>query len=228
MDLDPSLIAAVKGFEGFAPKSSWDYKQYTNGYGTRAQSPNETIDPATAEARLNAELGKAQGQVDALGVQNMPPGVRNALTSLTFNAGPGWMNSGLGEAVKAGDWNKAQGLFLNYNKAGGQENPGLMARRQQEAQWFGQPTAPFQAIPPAQAPQGMPLFGAQMAAGTPSAAGLSGAPQQAPANPAASLGSFFGQMSAPPAQAPAMPMASRPAPPDLSKLYAFLQSQQVS
>jgi lysozyme len=134
--LDPSLVSAVQGFEGFAPKASWDYRQYSNGYGTRASAPGEVIDQSTANQRLMGELGKAQGQVDALGVQ-MPPGVRNALTSLTFNAGPGWMGSSLGQAVKSGNWDAARSIFLTYNKAGGKELPGLTERRQAEAGWFG-------------------------------------------------------------------------------------------
>jgi lysozyme len=139
--LDPSLTAAVKGFEGFTPKAQWDYKQRSNGYGTKAQSRDEVIDQPTAEARLTSELGRAQSQVDEF-APGLPPGARKALTSLTYNAGPGWMKAGLGDAVKSGDLDKAQSLLLTYNKAGGQENPGLTARRQQEASWFDQPAVP--------------------------------------------------------------------------------------
>jgi lysozyme len=136
--LDPSLVTAVKGFEGFTPKAQWDYKQHSNGYGTKAQSPNETIDQPTADARLTSELGKAQASVDSF-APGLPEGARKALTSLTYNAGPGWMKAGLGDAVKSGDMDKAQSLLLQYNKAGGKEEPGLTARRQQEASWFDQP-----------------------------------------------------------------------------------------
>jgi lysozyme len=212
--LDPALIAAVKGFEGFTPKASWDYKQHSNGYGTRAQSPGETIDRATAEQRLTGELGKAQAQVDSLGVP-MPPGVRNALTSLTYNSGPGWMQSGLGAAVRAGDWDKARGIFLTYNHAGGQVNSGLTARRQAEAGWFdqpavqeanaGAPVAGFQAIPPASIPA--PPSGA-MPAPLPPVPSFQAIPQQ---------------------EAPNMPVLGIPQqlrqPPDMRELLAFLQSQ---
>lgn len=149
--LDPNLIAAVKGFEGFAPQASWDYKQYTNGYGTKATAPGETIDRDTAEQRLQAELLKAQAAASAVN-PSAPPGVQNALTSLTFNAGPGWANSGLGDAVRAGDWDTARQHFVQYNKAGGQVNPGLVSRRAAEAAWFD-------AAPPA---PGAPLIAPQM------------------------------------------------------------------
>jgi lysozyme len=47
------------------------------------------------------------------------------------------MTSGLGSAVRAGDWDAARQLFLQYNRAGGQYNPGLANRRAAEAAWFG-------------------------------------------------------------------------------------------
>ncbi|WP_157088717.1 glycoside hydrolase family protein, partial [Bradyrhizobium jicamae] len=73
---------------------------------------------AVYEQRFQDEIGKAAASVDAFN-PNLPPGVRAALTSLTYNAGPGWQQSGLGQAVKAGDWDKAQSIFLQYNHAGG-------------------------------------------------------------------------------------------------------------
>src|SRR5258706_133976 len=106
MDFDPSFLDAIKGFEGYSEKPQWDFKQWTSGYGTRASGPDEAIDKATAEQRLTDELAKAAGHVDSMGV-NMPQGARNALISLTYNAGPGWMKAGLGDLVRSGDWNGA-------------------------------------------------------------------------------------------------------------------------
>jgi lysozyme len=154
MALDQSYLDAIKGFEGYSPNASWDYKQYSSGYGTRAQPGDENI-PADQrqgvyEQRFQDEVGKAASSVEAF-APNLPPGVRAALTSLTYNAGPGWQQSGLGAAVKAGDFDKAQQIFLQYNKAGGEVNPGLVARRQKEAAWFtGQPqNAPASPAAPA-------------------------------------------------------------------------------
>lgn len=132
--LDPYLVDAVKKFEGFTAIPGWDYKQYSSGYGTKTNDPNERIDKVTAEKRLNSELTSARKYVDSLGV-SLTPGQRNALTSLTFNAGPGWINSGLGQAVKKGDWDTASKLFLSYNKAGGEVSPGLVSRRKAELGW---------------------------------------------------------------------------------------------
>lgn len=155
--LDPSLVQAVKGFEGYTPKAQWDYKQHSVGYGTRGK-PGEVIDQPEAERRLGDELTKAQNIVQQF-APGAPEGVKKALTSLTFNAGAGWTQSGLGQAVKQGNWQEAQRIFLQYNKAGGQTLPGLVNRRQQEAQWFGQQpqTQPAMALGgPQQAPQPQP------------------------------------------------------------------------
>lgn len=199
-DLDPSLLDSIKGFEGFSASPNWDYKQYSNGYGTKATGPDESIDETTAHQRLSDEVSRAADKVDSLGVQ-MPPGARNALISLTYNAGPGWMQSGLGDLVRAGDWTGARDRFLQYNKAGGETNPGLVKRRTAEAAWFDQPqqtaqqsapqpTPAFQQIPPAQAPMNIAPF-AQSAP----------APQQQQQSPS----SFYSMMPASPGQAPQFP-----------------------
>ena len=135
--LPPDLVQSVKQSEGFAPRAQWDYKQHTNGYGTRAKMPGEVIDQAEAETRLNSELGKAALMVQQF-APDAPMGVKKALASLTYNAGPGWMNSGLGQAVKAGNWKEAEQRFRQYVKAGGQTLPGLVDRRNREAAWFNE------------------------------------------------------------------------------------------
>lgn len=137
----PGFEDRIKQIEGFTPQAQWDYKQHSNGYGTRAFFPGEIIDRNEAARRLRLELGQAAGHVDNMGVQ-MTPGQRDALTSLTFNAGPGWQRAGLGDAVRAGNWDAAQQHLLQYNKAGGAVEPGLVKRRAQEAQWMAGDTGP--------------------------------------------------------------------------------------
>lgn len=136
MPLDPPFLDAIKKFEGYTPKASWDYRQHSVGYGTKARFPGETIDQAEADRRFQQEIGSARGYVRGLGVP-LQPGQEAALTSLTFNAGPGWINSGLGQAVRAGNWDEASRRFVQYNKAGGQVLPGLQSRRNQEVAWLG-------------------------------------------------------------------------------------------
>lgn len=87
--------------------------------------------------------------------------------------------------------------------------------------------APFQAIPPAAAPAGMPLFGPQTAggAGAPSPSS-SGAPS-APANPGAALGSYFAQLPASPPMADILP-PDRSAMARSAILQSYLQSLRQS
>jgi lysozyme len=222
MALDPEYLDAIKGFEGYAPAASWDYKQYSSGYGTKAQPGDENIPPdqlkAVYEQRFQDEIAKAAAHVDSIN-PNLPPGVKAALTSLTYNAGPGWSQSGLGELVRSGDLQGAATRLQEYNKAGGEVNPVLVARRAKEASWFGgsapaaqpqtasaspasPPSGPLQAIPQ----QAAPIF----AQAQPQAQ-----PQQAQGG-----GSLFGQMPAEQAmQAPPIFYAPRRSP-DLSKLRA--------
>jgi lysozyme len=213
--LDPQYIEAIRGSEGYAPNAFWDYKQNSSGYGTRAQQGDENLPPeqlkAIHEQRFQDEIAKAAAHVDAIN-PNLPPGVKAALTSLTYNAGPGWSQSGLGELVRKGDMEGAASRFLEYNKAGGEVNPGLVARRQREAAWFGG-QAPSGAAPaPASpvSPPGAPLM----------------APQQAPIFPAqaqqAQQGGGF-QMPAEQMQAPPIFYAPRRQP-DLSKLRAAFKA----
>jgi lysozyme len=201
-DISLNLINAIKGFEGFTPKAQWDYKQNSNGYGTKAAYPGERIDQETANQRLLTEAGKASNFVNSF-APNAPQGVRDALTSLTFNSGTKWANSGLGKLIQAGDYQGAQQRFVQYNRAGGQVNPGLDNRRQAEVKWFnGAPSSvPQQAM--LGAPQAPPGHQApQMAAGasvSPQAnTGISAnysAPQTnsgTPINYAAAIQSAFG------------------------------------
>jgi lysozyme len=128
-------VGEIRNFEGYDPRAKWDYKQWTNGYGTKARFPGEAIDRDEAQKRFDAELESARGYVRNLGVQ-LTPGQEAALTDLTYNTGPGWTNSGLGQAVKAGDWDTAKQRFVQYNQAGGAPHPALIKRRNQAVSWF--------------------------------------------------------------------------------------------
>jgi GH24 family phage-related lysozyme (muramidase) len=136
-----SFVAQVKRSEGFSPAAKWDVKQFSSGYGTRANFEGETISKEEADRRFSVEFAKAARVVDSVN-GTLDPGTKAALTSLSYNAGSDWVRSGLGDAVRAGDLDKAKSLFLQYNKAGGETNEGLANRRYREAQWFGSAEAP--------------------------------------------------------------------------------------
>lgn len=139
--LAPPFVDAIRKSEGFTPVAAPDFKQLSYGYGTKAPAPGATIDKATAETKLNEDLTRAAAIVDRVN-PNLPQGVRAALTSLTFNAGADWVNSELGNRIRAGDYEGAKARFLQYNQAGGQVNPALVERRRQEAEWFNAAATP--------------------------------------------------------------------------------------
>src|SRR6516162_9622695 len=139
--IDSPHVLAVKGFEGYSPRATWDYKQYSGGYGTRA-TPGQQFTPQSADSALQDEWYKAKTAVDRF-APGLPQGPRDALTSLTFNAGSSWMKDRLGKAVRAGDMQTAAQLLQQYNHAGGRPLPGLTQRRQEEGRWMlGQPPSP--------------------------------------------------------------------------------------
>ena len=134
-------IEGVKRFEGYTAKPTWDVNAYRAGYGTRA-NPGEAMTKERAEADLQDELWKSARMVDKA-YPGIPEGPRAALASLTFNAGAGWMNAGLGKAVREGDWPTAQRLLAQYNRSEGRVLPGLTSRRLEEGNWMagGEPQA---------------------------------------------------------------------------------------
>lgn len=140
-NIPAGFVSAIKASEGFTPKAKWDVNRHSIGYGTKANSPDETITREEGDKRFGVELGKAAKFVDSIN-PDLDPGTRAALASLTYNAGTAWASSGLGDAIRRGDIAAAKQSFLQYVNAGGEANEGLMARRYREAQWFGQPEAP--------------------------------------------------------------------------------------
>jgi len=136
-----NYLDAIKTFEGFTPKAQWDYAQFTNGYGTKALYPGEAISPEEAERRFASEIAAARSIVDKHAA-GWDEGTKAALTSLTFNAGSRWINSGLGEAVRNQDIEGVKQSFLQYTKAGGEVLPGLVRRRLAEFDWIGSGAAP--------------------------------------------------------------------------------------
>jgi hypothetical protein len=91
---------------------------------------------AIYEQRLDNELARAANIVDQF-APGLPSGTRNALIDLTYNAGSAWTSAGLGQSIRAGDMEGARTRFLQYNRAGGQENDTLVNRRMTESNWFG-------------------------------------------------------------------------------------------
>lgn len=138
--VSPELVDKIKKLEGYRDTKYSDFKQTSIGYGTKYQPGDENIPPdqrkAVFEQRMLTELGRAANIVDTFS-PGLPSGTRDALISLTYNAGSAWTSSGLGAKIRAGDFEGAKQNFSQYIQAGGQPNPALGTRRATELGWFG-------------------------------------------------------------------------------------------
>ena len=134
------LIEAIKQKEGFSANAYWDSKQYSIGYGTKANSTVETIDRTEAERRLREEVGSSSATVDSLARQfglNLNQNQRDALTDFAYNVGGGALRNVMSRAN--GNLSAIPQILTEYNHADGQVNNGLTARRAWEGQLFMSP-----------------------------------------------------------------------------------------
>jgi GH24 family phage-related lysozyme (muramidase) len=136
-NVSEQLVNFVKKKEGFSAKAFWDHKQYSIGYGTKANGPDEVIDEAEADRRLREHLEKTQKAVVEYGQQkgyNWNQNQVDALSSFVYNLGTG----ALDQVTKGGTRTDSEiaDAILKYNKASGQVNAGLTKRRNEELAMF--------------------------------------------------------------------------------------------
>lgn len=146
MQPSANLIGFIKHVEGFSPRAYQDPPHntrglYAIGYGHQIQ-PNEqhlrtaVLTEAEATAFLLKDMSYVVAQTNKAITKPIPQGTFDALVDLGFNAGAGasiktaevWNNTG--SAIDT-----AAHLAL-YNKANGQVNSNLVARRAKEASWI--------------------------------------------------------------------------------------------
>ena len=139
-----TLVEHIKQIEGFTAKAKWDYKQYTNGYGTEAKSADEVISEAEADRRLRIKLQETQDYVSSFLNKNgytYNRGQLDALTSFTYNLGPGGLKQLTNNGTRSFD--EIREKMSQYNMAGGKELAGLTKRRQQEIELFSGNATPI-------------------------------------------------------------------------------------
>lgn len=145
------LTEMVKAFEGFSKYPVWDYAQYSVGYGT-ACPPDKLeeyrrsgISEDEAQALLEQEMARAGTYVDRwLTEQQLPTTTyqRDALVSLTYNIGPGWLTAPgyayFRSVLTDTDTTELELVqaFARISRAGGETLPGLVERRICEAHLF--------------------------------------------------------------------------------------------
>ena len=132
-----SLYDYIKRKEGFRSNVYDDVGGVpTIGYGRTGGS----LEPTTREAedawlqkRVDSDRAYVQDYANKYGY-NWSPEQTDALTSFVYNLGRG----GLDQLTKKGtrDDSMIGSKILEYNKAGGQQQPGLVTRRQEESAMF--------------------------------------------------------------------------------------------
>ncbi len=141
-------VEMIKKWEGFSAKPYWDYRQWTVGYGTRVpdgkleeyQTNGISVEEATVHLKLMLEdMGRSvNGFIDKFGL-NINQNQFDALMSLTFNCGTGWVyeTSTLRTSIIDG-WTGSDLLFAigQWSTAGGETQAGLIRRRLAECNMY--------------------------------------------------------------------------------------------
>lgn len=131
------LTSFIKSKEGFVSCAFLDGSQYTNGYGTEANSSTECIGEAEAISRMNADLATRRTFVTNYGINNgysWSSTQIDALTSFVYNLGTGKLTKLTAGATRT-DAVIVDKILL-YNKASGVVSSGLQKRRNEESAWF--------------------------------------------------------------------------------------------
>ena len=162
MSLSQAGLNLIKSHEGLRTTAYQDpVGVWTIGYGhTGTAKPGQKITEAQAEQLLRQDVGWAQDAVRKNVKVPLTQGQFDSLVSFTFNLGAGALGrSTLLKKLNAGDYAGAQAEFGKFVHAGGRVLPGLVRRRNEEAQMFGNQRpqggtapAPQPSTPPAPAP----------------------------------------------------------------------------
>jgi GH24 family phage-related lysozyme (muramidase) len=109
MDKD-AIVNQLKKDEGFSPKSFWDNKQWTYGYGCCAPSKGVTISEVNATIMLSKRVDQAiEEYYDIFEYQPINDNRQGALVNMIFNLGKqGVINfHHMIAAIKIDNWKEA-------------------------------------------------------------------------------------------------------------------------
>jgi GH24 family phage-related lysozyme (muramidase) len=132
-----NIVEYLKIKEGFSEKAYWDVKQYTIGYGTKTDNPNEIITREEAEARLTQRVAIDREYIKNFGKEkgyDWNDCQVDSLTSFAFNLGRGSINQVTAGGTRSNEQIK-ESMKL-YDKAGGKALSALTTRRKFESDWF--------------------------------------------------------------------------------------------
>lgn len=136
-------LALIKRFEGFRSRPYRDaVGVWTIGYGeTRGVGPNtRPVSEKEASQQLKRRVDRDYfPSVKALPTfRKLKQNQVDALVSFVYNVGPGGIssNTGVGRALRSGQFKLAADKLLDWDRAGGRALPGLTRRRREERQLF--------------------------------------------------------------------------------------------
>ena len=141
--MSDSGLKLIKAAEQFTATPRWDRTQWSVGYGTWTDNPDEMITEARASDLLKERVASISGNIIARSRVPLTQDHVDALTSLAFNIGESALfghgkrePSTLWKKLQANDFAGAATEFRRWNRAGGVTLPGLTKRRQREAELF--------------------------------------------------------------------------------------------
>ena len=149
----------IKSTETFVPKAYWDFKQYSIGYGTKANSKDEVIDEKEANVRFEEHVQESFDIVLKFAKKHNYKFTQNqadALTSFVYNLGPGSLKQVTNNGKRTIE--EIQNAILLYNKVRSsktnelEELEGLTKRRQAEVQFFNEGKIAQEKIKPTSPP----------------------------------------------------------------------------
>ena len=134
----PSARLLVMQFEGCPLQAYWDRygRCWTIGWGHTGTdvAPGLAWTQDQADAVLDQDLAQAAHLLALYSPTVSKPGQVAALTDFIFNLGPiAYRNSTLRQVVNAGQWMSAKTEILRWDHSSGTVVPGLLRRRQAEA-----------------------------------------------------------------------------------------------
>jgi lysozyme len=132
-------LSALMGEEGFSATPYPDFKGNSIGYGhlIKAGESFTSISEAQGRELLAQDVAWAVDAVNSAVSVELDQNQFDALVSFVYNVGKGaFLGSTLLRKLNAGDYDGAAAEFPRWNRAGGQVNDSLVARRAREQQRF--------------------------------------------------------------------------------------------
>lgn len=143
MPSSENYLERMQRYESFSPTAYEDYGQWSIGYGTRTDNPDEisgqvSIDEEEAYRRMEEWTEADRKYIVEEGAKNgltFLPNELDALTSFTYNLGRG----NLSKLISGRDKTQIADKIDDYNRAGGEILEGLVYRRLEEQELFETP-----------------------------------------------------------------------------------------